>query len=298
MTPTGPRIDASLVRRLIAEQFPRWADLPVVAVEPGGWDNRTFRLGDEWSVRLPSDSGYAPQVEKEQEWLPLLAAALPLPIPTPIAQGRPAEGYPHPWSVYRWIEGTPATVDAINDIRQFAAALGRFLLALHTVNAADGPPPGLHTAFRGGPLTHYDAEARRALAALGGSVDARTATAIWETALDAAWSGPPVWFHGDVAADNLLLRAGRLAAVIDFGCAGVGDPACDVTIAWTLLDAASSQVFRNAAQFDRATWARGRGWALWKALITLEQRTTAGPVKLRQAAHALERVITDFEANA
>ena len=172
-------IDAGLVERLIAAQFPQWADLPIARAVPQGWDNRTFRLGADMSVRLPSAERYAAQVEKEHRWLPRLAPRLPLPIPVPVAMGRPADRYPWHWSVYRWLEGEPAAVERIADLRRFATVLAEFLVALQRIDAADGPPPGPHNFFRGGPLTVYDGETRRAIAALDGTIDTGAATAAW-----------------------------------------------------------------------------------------------------------------------
>lgn len=291
-------VSAALVRRLVAAQFPRWADLPVRPVAVSGWDNRTFRLGEGLSVRLPSAEGYTPQVEKEHRWLPLLAPRLPLPIPVPLAKGTPAEGYPFPWSVYRWLEGDVATVERIADPREFAAALAGFLAALQRVDPAGGPPPGPHSFFRGGPLETYDAETRRAIAALADEIDAGAATALWEAALAATWHGPPVWFHGDVAAGNLLVRGDRLSAVIDFGCCGVGDPACDLTIAWTLLAGEGREVFRAALPADGATWARGRGWALWKALLTFAGHRHTDPAEAGRARRVIADVLAEHARDA
>ena len=291
-------VDAPLVARLIAAQFPRWAGLPVRPVEPGGWDNRTFRLGDDLSVRLPSAEAYAAQVAKEHRWLPRLAPLLPLLIPVPLALGRPDEGYPWPWSVYRWLDGEPAAPERIADPRRFATELARFLAALQRIDPAGGPPPGPHNFYRGGPLTVYDAETRRAIAALRDGIDAEAATATWEAALRAPWPGPPVWVHGDVAAGNLLLRHGRLSAVIDFGCTGVGDPACDTTIAWTLLSGESRAAFRAALPLDRATWARGRGWALWKALITLAAHRHTDPATAGTARRVVDEVLAEHQREA
>ena len=287
-------IDATLVSRLIAAQFPQWADLSVEPVETSGWDNRTFRLGETMSVRLPSAEGYAAQVEKEQRWLPRLEPLLPLPIPRPLALGRPAEGYPWPWSVYRWLEGENATLKRIDDPSAFATALARFLVALQKIDSAGGPPPGPHNFFRGGPLSVYDAETRNALAALEGEIDVVAATAVWDAALNATWHGSPVWVHGDVAAGNLLVKEGRLSAVIDFGCLGVGDPACDLVIAWTFLSGKSREAFRGALSVDRATWARGRGWALWKALVTLVGYQTTHPLKA-EARRVVADVLADHQ---
>lgn len=293
-TPTDKlNIGVSLARRLVATQFPAWVDLPVTPVEVSGWDNRTFRLGEHMSVRLPSAEGYVPQVEKEHRWLPLLALHLPLPIPIPQAEGVPGGGYPFVWSVYGWLEGETATAERVSDPSAFAEALAEFLTALQRINPEGGPPPGPHSFFRGGPLTTYDAETRRAIVALKDEIAAEAATAVWEAALEATWHGPPVWFHGDIAAGNLLVKDGRLTAVIDFGCSGVGDPACDLVIAWTLLSGDSREAFRAALSVDRATWARGRGWVLWKGLITLAGSLNANPSKVDEARGVVGEVLND-----
>ncbi|MEV8437667.1 aminoglycoside phosphotransferase family protein [Actinosynnema sp. NPDC051121] len=263
-------IDAGLVRRLLASQFPRWAGLPVTPVEVDGWDNRTYRLGDDMTVRLPTAEGYAPAVEKEHRWLRVLAPSLPVPVPVPLALGAPGEGYPFHWSVRRWLDGRTASPDRVDDLAGFAVSIADFIRALHRVDASDGPKAGAHSFYRGASPGHYDDGTRRALAALEGQVDTARAAAVWEDALGAPeWSGPPVWFHGDIASGNLLVDGGKLVAVIDFGTSGVGDPACDLVIAWTMFSGGSRRAFREAVGLDDATWARARGWALWKALITL-----------------------------
>ncbi|MFG1866527.1 aminoglycoside phosphotransferase family protein [Micromonospora arborensis] len=282
------RIDVALVRRLVAEQFPRWAHLPIRPVEVGGWDNRTFHLGDTMSVRLPSGAGYALQVGKEQRWLPVLGPRLPLEVPTPLAYGRADGSYPYPWSVYRWIDGRTARAERIDDLTRFATDLAAFLRALRAVDTSDAPAAGAHIAWRGGPLSTYDAETRAAIETHRDRLPVDAVTSIWQAALDATFSGPPVWFHGDVAYGNLLVRDGRLAAVIDFGCCGVGDPACDTVLAWTLLHGPSRAAFRDALGLDDTTWARGRGWALWKALITLDNPE---PAKAAEARHVLGELL-------
>ena len=287
------RIDASLARRLVDAQFPQWADLPIAPVEVDGWDNRTFRLGRAMSVRLPSADPYALQVEKEHRWLPMLASRLPLPIPTVLARGVAADDYPFEWSVYGWIDGDLATVERIDDLSEFATALAGFLATLQQVDPTDGPRPGLHNFYRGDPLETYDEGSRDAIAALGDRIDGGAATAAWEACLAAKSRKPPVWFHGDVAATNLLVRDGRLSAVIDFGCSGVGDPACDMTIAWTLLSGTSRTAFRSALPVDDATWIRGRGWALWKALITLVQHIDTNPAEAILARRVIDEVLAD-----
>jgi aminoglycoside phosphotransferase (APT) family kinase protein len=291
-------IDTSLVSRLVAAQCPQWADLPIRPMDFDGWDNRTFRLGDNMTVRLPSAAPYAPQVEKEQLWLPRLAPLLPLPVPVPLAMGLPADGYPWPWSVYRWIEGERAAIERISDLRRFATTLAQFLAALWRIDAAGGPPPGPHNFFRGGSLTMYESETRQAIVAPDGRIDADAAAAVWDAALAAPWQGSPVWLHGDVSAGNLLVKDGHLSAVIDFGCMGVGDPACDLSIAWTLLREDSRDAFRAALPLDRATWARGRGWALWKGLITLAKQQKTSSLDAERARHIINEVIADFESGS
>lgn len=261
-------VESEGVRRLVEQQFPQWACLPVEPVANGGWDNWTFHLGADMVVRLPSASEYARAVEKEHRWLPILAPQLPLPIPVPLAQGEPSADYPHPWSIYQWLDGVTATMGRISDPVQFATDLADFLAALQSVDAADGPQPGVHNWYRGGALRTWDQDTRRAIAELDGYVDVELARAIWAEALDAPWDGVDRWFHGDVAAGNLLIDNGRLAAVIDFGTCGVGDPACDLAIAWSLLTIDGRQAFRERLSVDAAAWARGRGWALWKMLAT------------------------------
>ena len=293
-----PTIDAALARRLIDRQFPQWSDLPIESVELDGWDNRSFRLGSELTVRLPSGDWYAEQVAKEQRWLPVLAPRLPLPIPVPEAEGAPDEDFPYPWSVYRWLDGVPAATTPPADEVAFAADLARFLNALQAVDATGGPEPGRHNFFRGGPLSTYEDEALEAVETLGAEVPRDAVLRAWEDAMATTWDGAPVWFHGDVAVGNLLVRDGRLAAVIDFGSSGVGDPACDMVIAWTFLSGPGRERFRADRGVDAGTWSRGRGWALWKALITLPGHLDRDAPEAALARRDIERVLADFRRSA
>ncbi|WP_380165565.1 aminoglycoside phosphotransferase family protein [Jannaschia sp. R86511] len=300
MSEHRPRIDEQLVRRLVASQLPRWSHLPVAAVAVGGVDNRTFRLGGAMSVRLPSAEGYRLQVDKEQQWLPRLAPHLPLAVPEPLALGHPGHGYPFRWSVRRWIDGERADRARVADQVDLATSLADFLVALRGVDATDGPGPGPHNFHRGGPLATYEAEALRSVDRVGHLLPRDRVLRVWEHARAARWDGAPVWFHGDVAAGNLLLRRGRLHAVIDFGTSGVGDPACDVVVAWTLLDGPARDAFRARYDVDAATWSRGRGWALWKAALVLAEHVEdgSGPQApaARDARTVIGRVVADFEA--
>lgn len=286
-------IDASLVKRLIRAQFPQWADLPVVPVQNGGWDNRTFHLGDKMSVRLPSAAAYVAQVAKEHRWLPTLQPHLPLPITVPLCLGAPGSGYPWPWSVYGWLDGEPAHIDRIDDLDRFAVDLARFLVALHGIDARGGPVAGAHNFHRGGSLEIYDVETSQSITTLAGAIDVAAITEVWTMALATSWQRAPAWVHGDVAAGNLLVKEGRLSAVIDFGSAGVGDPSCDLVIAYTLLDQTSRAAFRAAIVLDEAAWQRARGWAIWKALITLVQHRGKSPDEAGKALQVMREVLAD-----
>jgi aminoglycoside phosphotransferase (APT) family kinase protein len=286
-------IDAALVTRLIDAQFPQWSGLPVVPVEVDGWDNRTYRLGDDMAVRLPTAAGYVPAVEKESAWLPRLAGELPVAVPVVLGAGVPGEGYPFPWSVRGWLDGETSAPERIADMAGFAAAVGDFILALQRCDATGGPLAGEHSWYRGASPSHYDEETRRCLAHLEGRIDTKRATEVWEAALAAEWRGAPVWFHGDIAGGNLLVWDGKLTAVIDFGTSGIGDPACDLVIAWTMFSGESREAFRHTTAQDDGMWARARGWALWKAMLVLSQSIDTD----QEAAASQRRVIDEVLAD-
>lgn len=291
--------DASLVRRLLAAQFPHWADLSIEPVASAGTENAIFRLGDDMAVRLPRRPGATEQLEKEHRWLPRLAPLLPLAVPVPLANGTPAEGYPSHWSVCRWLEGENVTIERLADPAQAAGDLAQFVIALQRIDPTDGPPPGKHNFRRGVPLVIRDAYTRSAIADLDGLVDTEAVTAAWEADLQApAWDGPLVWVHGDLQSGNLLAVQGRLSAVIDFGGLGVGDPACDLIVAWSLFSGESREAFRTALSVDDATWARGRGWALSVALIFIPYYLDTNPVGVVDARRTIDKVLADHERTA
>jgi aminoglycoside phosphotransferase (APT) family kinase protein len=258
-----------MVAKLVASQFPQWSRESLMPVVVGGWDNTTFRLGSNMSVRLPNDDAYVPQVEKEHRWLSVLAPQLPVPIPQPLAKGAPTEDFPRPWSVYRWLDGVTASVSRVADLDSFAVDLGIFLAALYSCDVQDAPAAGAHSFFRGGPVATWDVQVHELLQAADGMIDVEAARDVWNEALHTRNACEPVWVHGDITGSNILVVDGKLAAVIDFGCSAVGDPACDTTIAWTSFFGSSRAAFMATVPVDAATWARGRGWVLWKALLHL-----------------------------
>lgn len=266
--PPAPAIDTVLIVRLLKSQFPQWAKLKITPVIDGGWDNRTFRIGRHMLARLPSAACYEPQVEKEHRWLPILAPLLPCKIPNPLAVGAPGAGYSWKWSIYGWLDGTPAASAPIGGSCSFALDVADFLRALHGIDTSGGPVPGPHNFYRGGFLATYDGEMREAVDRLKGRVDGDAAIRLWNCALTTSWAGDS-WVHGDVSGGNLLVQHGRLCGVIDFGMLGVGDPACDLSIAWTLFESDAREAFRQRLRFDDDTWCRARAWTLWKAMITV-----------------------------
>ncbi|MGM1045682.1 MAG: aminoglycoside phosphotransferase family protein [Bacillota bacterium] len=289
-------INVDLVVRLINEQFPEWSGLEVRPVQFSGHDNRTFHLGEHMSVRLPSAESYVPQVEKEQIWLPILRQKLSLPISTPLAKGNPNEEYPWPWSINKWLEGETLSPNNINDLNQLARDLGTFLIELQSIDASGGPLAGAHNFHRGGNIVVYDEESRYAIENNKDTFNEHVLKEIWELALDSKWESDPVWVHGDIAPGNILVRDGRLSAVIDFGILGVGDPACDAAMAWTFFDNDSRKIFKHVLNMDEGTWNRARGWAIWKALITYNGNKNSNTAIAEESYHVINIIVDDYKS--
>ncbi len=280
-------IDETLVDQLIKAQFPKWADLSLKLVPSIGTDNALYRLGSDMLVRLPRINWAVETVDKEFSWLPKIAPFLPLSIPTPLAKGNPSKEYPYPWSIYRWIEGSNPLMGEISE--SLVQELITFIQALHKIDLPNGP-----LCNRGIPLQQRDRETREAISKLEGMIDTQTVTTIWEDALKASqWVGPPVWMHGDLSPGNMLVKNGKLIAVIDFGNLGIGDPACDLIIAWNLLPAPMRDVFRDGLGVDKATWERGRGWALSVALIQLPYYKETNPILANHAKKVIEELVQE-----
>ena len=286
--------DPPLVSRLLADQFPQWAHLPIERFESSGTDNAIYRLGEDMAVRLPRIPGGTGTIDKELRWLPKLAPLLPVAISQPLAKGSPGHRYPWHWSVHQWLDGESVNVERMADSVGLAQDLGGFVAALRRIDAAEGPIAG-RDGSRGIPLFRRDAATREAIAQLDGVVDSPAVTAAWEAAVRApTWQRPGVWIHGDLLSGNVLVDGrGRLSAMIYFGCMVVGDPACDVMAAWTLFEAEGREAFRSAIGVDDATWARGRGWALSFALIALPYYMHTNPVFVRDARHVIREVLAD-----
>ncbi|HZE37567.1 MAG TPA: aminoglycoside phosphotransferase family protein [Stackebrandtia sp.] len=280
--------DADLVSRLIAEQFPRWSGLEVRPTGSSGTVNAIFRLGADKAVRLPRVPGDDAEFDLDRRWLPLLEPRLPVAVPRQLGVGVPSARYGGYWAVYEWLDGAPVAPDAVGDGHGLAVQIADFIKALWTIDTTDAPRTqrGQHPGLGGGMADN--------LVTLRGRVDVDRAARIWEETLAiAAWDREPVWLHGDLMPGNLLLRDGRLSAVIDFGVAGVGDPAADLIVAWWVLDADSRAAFRAAVGTDEATWLRGRGWALRTALGAMPYYWDTNPSFVAAARRALAEVLGD-----
>ena len=282
-------IDAGLVGRLLAGQFPELAGLPLREVRSTGTVNAIYRIGDELYARLPRLASWAADLDTEQLWLPRLAPALSLPVPVPVGQGRPTAEFPLRWAVYRWIDGQPYADGLVTDEERAARELAAFVTSLRAVPPAAGAP-------RGGrrPLAELDARTRADIGAARGDIDADAALAAWDLARTApAFAGRPVWVHADLLRPNLLVAGGRLCAVVDFGSAGVGDPAADVIAAWTVFGPAGRAAYRAALAVDGGTWRRARGYALHQAAAIIPYYRETNPGFVTLAKRTIDQVLAD-----
>jgi aminoglycoside phosphotransferase (APT) family kinase protein len=292
MHPDEIAIGLPLVTRLIAAQFPRWRHLPLAEVRSAGTDNAVYRLGGDLAVRLPRRRAVAAEAARLWQWLPRLAPRLPLAVPMPLASGAPGEGFPFPWLVCQWLDGQDVTADPGLDQADAAVRLGRFVAALHGIDATGAPP----SPFRGGPLGTLDDRVRGEIRDLGadGMIDPRLVTAAWDRALAVPpWDRAPVWVHADLYPVNLLARQHRLAGVIDFGGLGAGDPAIDLLPAWAWLTAPARGLFGAQVRADDATWARGRGWALGLGLGAVRYYRRTNPALAAIGQHAIAEALAD-----
>ncbi|WP_338702672.1 aminoglycoside phosphotransferase family protein [Streptomyces sp. Q6] len=287
-------IDEGLVRRLVDDAFPRWAGRPLRYVDSHGTQNVLFRLGDEHVIRLPRIRGAVSDLARELRWMPVLARRLPVPVPEPVAEGRPAHGFPGRGPC---TAGCPARsrswgAEAAGGARRGPGGVRRGGQEHRPGRGARGLP--------GPPLTERDADTRAVLGRLADVIDADGALAVWDAAVRAPRGPEPaVWLHGDLQPGNVLVDGGRLSAVIDFGCMGLGDPAVDLIAAWYVLDARGRETFRTALAPDADTWARGRGWALTIAAHELDYYRTSNPFMAETATRVIgELVISAPRASA
>jgi len=292
MHPDEVAFGYELVRRLVDSQFPEWSDLQLERIAASGTVNVLYRLGDELVVRLPrvfedGKTWAGDGLTRDREWLPRLAPLLPIRIPRLVAEGKPEDEYPAGWGVYDWLPGELPEVERLADPESLARQLASFVLALRSVELGPGPE-----SARGSSLERWDPPVRAALPQLAEEIDAAAALAAWEQALAApGWHGAPVWVHGDLMPANLLLDGPTLTGVLDWGGAGLGDPAIDLQPAWNLFSGRSREVFRAALEVDDASWERGRGWALWTGIVALPYYRESNPELAANAAFRLRQIL-------
>ncbi len=288
MHPDEVDIDVDLVQALVEGQFPELSDLPIVEVRSTGTVNAIYRIGDRLCARLPRVAHWVADLDREWQWLPRLAPRLSLPIPEPVAQGRPSGRYPLPWAIYRWLEGETYADGQVEDETEAARDLARFVAELRSIDPAGAP--------RGGrkPLRELDQVTRRHIDAAQEVIDADAALAAWQRCLQApAWDGTPVWIHTDLLRPNLLVVDGRISAVLDFGGAGIGDPASDVIAAWSVFGPAGREAYRDALDVDDGTWRRARGIALHQAVIIIPYYAVSNPGFTELAQRTLGEILAD-----
>jgi aminoglycoside phosphotransferase (APT) family kinase protein len=285
-------VDLDLVRSLLADQAPQWARLRLTRVAAWGTDHVIYRLGDGLSVRLPKIGWAASQGEKERRWLPVIAGQVTVEVPVPLFVGRPQGRYPYGWYVSPWLAG--ANPRPGDDLHSLAGDLAAFVLDLQRLDVTGAPRP--RRGDRGGPLPDADTATREPAEQLRGQTDVDALLAAWQAGVQApGWNGPPRWVHGDLMDGNLLLRQGRLAAVIDWGSCKAGDPAIDLVASWSLFDGPSRAVFRERLGFvDEPMWLRGRAWAVSAAVQALPYYRDTNPDIVARSWRVVNAVLADL----
>jgi aminoglycoside phosphotransferase (APT) family kinase protein len=284
-------ITAGTVAGLVAAQFPQWRDQPVRAVVSHGTVNALFRLGGEIVLRFPlrPSPGLRDELAREQGNARRVAAHVPVEVPVPLAIGEPGEGYGGPWAAYRWVKGDTASSESVGGSGGFARDLAGFVRALQRMGTGGR---GWDGRSRGGPLRGRDADVRDALARSAHLTDTGRIARLWERCLAAPrHDAADVWIHADLMPGNLLVRGGRLAAVIDLESLCLGDPAVDLMPAWNLLDSRAREAYRRELGAGGALWERGRGWAIVQAIVALPYYVDTNPVMAGTARHTLNAVL-------
>lgn len=285
-------ISSELIKNLLLKQFPKWADLPLQIIQPEGTDNAMYKLGNDKLVRLPRTRRASLNIEKEIIWLPKLSPKLTLSIPKIIGKGIPDIAYPFPWLVCEWLEGINPSKEGMIDDYIAANDLGAFVKAMQQIQTDNGPK-----CRRGRPLSTCDKEVKQSIPLLKELYDVKLLSELWEFSSKAPhWKQGPVWIHGDLHAGNLLVKEKKLVGVIDFGLAGIGDPACDMMVAWTLLKAESRKIFRSIVQPNDDTWHRGRGWALFLGIVGYTYYCSTNPIFASIAKRSLDEVLNEHKA--
>lgn len=264
-------IDKNLVNSLLKKQFPEFENLEIIALDYSSVDNKIFRLGDEYLIRLPSAKKYSFQSEKEQKFLSKIADFVTIKVPELVRAGKKSDIYPSNFSIFKWIDGETAKNIQQENKEQFAFDLANILLEFQKINIENFPCSDQKNFYRGGDLNNYNQEFLYSLNHVKDLINYNNAQEIWNLALNSKFSHKNQFVHGDLSGDNILIKNEKLEAIIDFGLMCQGDPACDLVIYWKFFDKKSREIFKNRLNFNEETWNRARGWCLWKSVITLDK---------------------------
>ena len=295
--------DEAVVRSLLETQCPEWADLPLSLVG-AGTDNIMYRLGDDLLVRLPRTSDKAQSLRKEQKWLPRLAPLVACAIPEPVYAGAASTEFVLPWSVYRWIGGDEAGPETVRDWVGFGAELAAFVRELHHIDLMGATRTGDLSWYRGGSLRACDEWISRCFEDCPTTAGAETDAELDVEYLERLWRaavtlpdpcGSQVWLHGDLKPTNLLVKEGRLHAVIDFGCLSVGFPDAEHSTIWD-LPARARHAYWNAMNLDDATWIRARAWAIAVGVGGISYYRHTYPAFVAECRARLREILTDAVA--
>ena len=288
-------INTNLITKLIDNQFPEYKNLSIKPVKKQGWYNRTYRLGKNKLIRLPSAEYYSIKIPKEQKYLPQISKYLTTTISKPIKIGNPSSFYPFNFAIYEWIDGTSANLLNFTDkeLEMIATDLANFLNELHSINNLDGPNPGKHNGWGGAKLNLFDKDTKNQIDKLRNFIDKNKSLVLWEKAKKSKWNKKPVWIHGDFYFGNFLIINNKLTGVIDFGGMAKGDPAKDLGIAWTFLKNKSRKIFKNKMKYDLDTWIRAKGWVLWKATFELCKTKNKASIYANSQKKIINDILTD-----
>ncbi|MDR0525415.1 MAG: aminoglycoside phosphotransferase family protein [Spirochaetaceae bacterium] len=280
-------ISGATVTALLLEQFPQYADLPLREYTATGTVNAIFRLGDSYYIRLPILKTFEAGLLKEYALLPYLSKHISIPIPKPMHLGRPNTIYPSHWAIYTWIDGDTAGADSSPAI---VSALAGFINELHSLKIPETAPKAGRK-----PLADLNAVTLSALEESKNEISYKRTVSLWERLRETpAWDNKPVWIHGDLLKPNILIKADRLAGIVDFGSAGIGDPAFDIIPAWTIFDSDRRRLFQEAVNVCPAVWNRACAYALHQAALIIPYYRKTNKPFAEQAIQTIREILLDY----
>ncbi len=285
-------INIEAILESLSINYPQFKNLSIKEVSLQGHDHISYRLGHIYVMRFPSDEAYSTQVIKEAEILPKIAPKLSIEIPRPILLLKPNDLFPYHFSIMRWVDGDVYDKKDIDNF-DLIDKLATILVELRHLPQFEKWLCGQHNFYRGAHISVYEDETRDALEQLTILEDKELLEERLNQALKTEWKDTPVFIHGDIAPNNLLIENRKLVGLIDFGNCGMGDPACDYAIAWTTFNYNERKHFRNLLNVDEGTWLRASVWALWKALIQMND-----PNFIESSQYTINQILEDIKRSS